>query len=213
LATLIVYFGASPNDKKTLNKIGIIILAAGESKRMGSPKQLLTVEGQSLIRRTSEIALATECYPVVLVIGANKSQIAPEVIDLPLTVIDNTMWHEGMSSSIKMGLAGLYMTYKEVEAVIILVCDQPYLSASLLERMVSIYREKKPPIVACKYSNQVGVPALFDRTLFDELLNLTGEKGAKAILMSHLDEAHLITFEAGIIDLDTPQDYEQFQKR
>lgn len=193
-----------------MNKIGIIILAAGESKRMGSPKQLLQIEGKSLIHRTAEIALATDCYPVVMVIGANKPQIAPEIVDLPLTVIDNPMWHEGMSSSVKMGLAGVYMTYKEIEAVIILVCDQPYLSVSLLERMVEIYNTKKPRLIACKYGEQLGVPALFDRTLFEELLNLKGDKGAKPVLMNHLDEAHILQFEAGSIDLDTPDEYQAF---
>lgn len=193
-----------------MNKIGIIILAAGESKRMGSPKQLLQIEGKSLIHRTAEIALATDCYPVVMVIGANKSQIAPEIVDLPLTIIDNPMWHEGMSSSVKMGLAGVYMTYKEIEAVIILVCDQPYLSVSLLERMIEIYTTKKPRLIACKYGEQLGVPALFDRTLFEELLNLKGDKGAKPVLMNHLDEAHILQFEAGSIDLDTPDEYQAF---
>ncbi|AEI51117.1 nucleotidyltransferase family protein [Runella slithyformis] len=195
-----------------MNNIGIILLAAGESKRMGSPKQLLDIDGKSLLRRTAEVALATDCYPVVMVIGANKAQIAPEIIDLPLTVIDNPMWHEGMSSSVKMGLAGLYMTYKDVDAVIMLVCDQPYLSVSLLERMIDVYRTKKPPIVACKYGEEVGVPALFDRKLFEELLTLSGDKGAKPIVMNHLDEAYLVTFEAGSVDLDTPEDYEAFQK-
>lgn len=193
-----------------MNKIGIIILAAGESKRMGSPKQLLQIEGKSLIHRTAEIALATDCYPVVMVIGANKPQIAPEIVDLPLTIIDNPMWHEGMSSSVKMGLAGVYMTYKEIEAVIILVCDQPYLSVSLLERMIEIYTTKKPRLIACRYGEQLGVPALFDRTLFEELLNLKGDKGAKPVLMNHLDEAHILQFEAGSIDLDTPDEYQAF---
>lgn len=194
-----------------MKKIGIILLAAGESKRMGSPKQLLEIDGKSLLRRTAEVALATDCYPVVLVIGANKAQIAPEIINLPLTVIDNPMWPEGMSSSVKMGMAGLYMTYKDVDAVLILVCDQPYLSVSLLERMIKIYEEKQPPIVACKYGDQIGVPALFDRKIFDELLTLTGDKGAKPVVMNHLDEAYLVTFEAGSVDLDTPEDYKAFQ--
>ena len=177
---------------------------------MGSPKQLLQIEGKSLIHRTAEIALATDCYPVVMVIGANKPQIAPEIVDLPLTIIDNPMWHEGMSSSVKMGLAGVYMTYKEIEAVIILVCDQPYLSVSLLERMVEIYTTKKPRLIACRYGEELGVPALFDRTLFEELLDLKGDKGAKPVLMKHLDEAHILQFEAGSIDLDTPDEYQAF---
>ncbi|MEZ4904636.1 MAG: hypothetical protein R2822_24270 [Spirosomataceae bacterium] len=77
--------------------------------------------------------------------------------------------------------------------------------------MVQVYQDKKPTIVACKYGEQVGVPALFDRRLFEELLNLTGDQGAKPVLMNHLEEAHFITFEAGSIDLDTPQDYQSFQ--
>jgi molybdenum cofactor cytidylyltransferase len=191
--------------------IGIIILAAGESKRMGSPKQLLDIQGKTLLRHTIDVALATENRPVVLVVGANKAQIAPELEGLPLTIIDNPMWHEGMSSSVKMGMAGLWMTNRNVEAVLMLVCDQPYISVSLLNRMTDIYEAKRPRLVACRYDSQIGVPALFDRTLFEEMLTLTGDKGAKPLLMKHLDEAHLIQFEAGIVDLDSPEDYEQFR--
>jgi len=194
----------------TTNNIGIIILAAGESKRMGSPKQLLDIGGKSLILRTAEVALATDCYPIVMVIGANKAKIAPEIATLPLTIIDNPMWHEGMSSSVKMGLAGVYMTYKEVEAVIMLVCDQPYLSVSLLERMVEIYKTKKPKLIACKYGDEIGVPALFDRSLLHELLEIKGDKGAKSVVMNHLDDAYMLNFEAGSIDLDTPDEYQNF---
>ncbi|MFN4144631.1 MAG: NTP transferase domain-containing protein [Runella sp.] len=195
-----------------MNNIGIIILAAGESKRMGQPKQLLDIDGKSLIRRTSEIALATDCYPVVLVVGAHKAQIAPEIADMPLTIIDNPQWQQGMASSVKVGLAGMYMTYKDVEAVLMLVCDQPYLSVSLLERMVEMYKQKKPLAVACRYEEEVGVPVLFDRKLFEELLSLEGDKGAKAVLMRHIEDASLVNFEAGIIDLDTPEDYRRFRE-
>lgn len=196
-----------------MKKIGIIILAAGESKRMGSPKQLLAIEGKSLIKHTAEIALATDCYPVVLVIGAHKPQIAPEIVDLPLTIIDNPTWHEGMASSVRMGLVGMYMTYKDIDAVLILVCDQPHLSLALLEKMVAVHQTKEAPIVACKYAGQVGVPVLFSRKYFEELLDLKGEKGAKSVLMSHLDEAHVVIFEDGAIDLDTPEDYERFKRQ
>jgi molybdenum cofactor cytidylyltransferase len=196
-----------------LKKVGIIILAAGESKRMGSPKQLLQIEGKSLITRTAEVALATDCYPVVLVIGAHKPQIAPEIVRLPLTVIDNPTWHEGMASSVKMGLIGMYMTYKDIDAVLFLVCDQPHLSVALLEKILAEYQSKNAPIVACQYAGQVGVPVLFTRPYFEELLDLKGDKGAKSILMSHLDEAHLVHFEGGEIDLDTPDDYQKVSKK
>ena len=198
-------------DTAPEKQVAIVILAAGESRRMGSPKQLLEVEGQSLIRRTAQAALGTTAQPVVLVVGANKIKIAPELEGLPLTIIDNPMWKTGMASSVKMGLAGMWMMTKESDAVLVLVCDQPHISTELLQNIIDTYQKKQPRIVACRYAHQVGVPALFDRSLFDELLGLEGEKGAKPVLMNHLDEAHLIRFENGIIDLDTPEDYENFK--
>lgn len=193
-----------------MSKIGVIILAAGESRRMGSPKQLLKVGNQTLIRRTVDIALATELRPVVLVIGANKAAIAPEIADLPITIVDNPMWAQGLSSSVKMGMAALWMTQKEIEAVLVLVCDQPYISVSLLENIIETYQSTKKPIVACRYDNQVGVPALFDRSIFDELLTLTGDKGAKPVIINNLDKTSFIDFDKGITDLDTAEEYQAY---
>lgn len=194
-----------------MKKVAIIILAAGESRRMGEPKQLLEVAGKSLIKHTAEAALGTTAQPVVVVIGAHKAQIAPQLEGLPLTIIDNQMWQTGMASSVKMGMAAMWMLTKEADAVLVLVCDQPHISTELLQEIIDTYQKKQPRIVACRYAHQAGVPALFDRSLFDELLALKGEKGAKPVLMSHLDEAHLVRFEKGIIDLDTPEDYQRFK--
>jgi molybdenum cofactor cytidylyltransferase len=195
-----------------MKKVAIIVLAAGESRRMGQPKQLLEVNGQSLLRHTVEAALGTNAQPVVVVIGAHKKQVVPELANLPVTVIDNQFWQTGMASSVKMGMAGLWMITKETDAVLLLVCDQPYVSTELLQQLIDTYQKKQPRLVACRYAHQVGVPALFDRSLFEELLTLDGEKGAKPVLMSHLDEAHLVRFEQGIIDLDTPDDYQNYQR-
>jgi molybdenum cofactor cytidylyltransferase len=196
-----------------MKKIGIIILAAGESKRMGQPKQLLDIDGESLLRRTAKVALATGLEPVVLVVGANKPQIVPEIADLPLTIIDNAMWRTGMASSVKMGMAAIWLNNKNTDAVLVLVCDQPFLTVETLNQIIAQYQAQSPKIVACHYAGQVGVPALFDRTMFEELLNLTGDKGAKPILMSHLEDTHLIDFEAGIIDLDTLEDYRNLKTK
>ncbi len=192
-------------------KIGIVILAAGGSRRMGSPKQLLDIEGQSLIRRTAELVIAaSKTSPVVLVIGANKPQIVPEIADLPLTIIDNSLWEQGLSSSVKMGMAGVWMIDKSIDAILFLVCDQPYLSLETITKMIEVYQTQKSSIVACSYGGELGVPMLFDRKYFDELLSLTGDKGAKPVLMKHLDQAHIVDFELGKIDLDTPEDYENW---
>lgn len=195
-----------------MKNVAIIILAAGESRRMGTPKQLLKVAGKSLIKHTIEAALDTTAQHVVVVVGANKAQVVPQLEGLPVAIIDNQLWQTGMASSVKMGMAGLWMLTKDTDAVLVLVCDQPHISALLLQQLIDIYQKSQPRLVACRYAHQVGVPALFERSLFDELLSLKGEKGAKPVLMSHLDEAHLVRFEKGIIDLDTPDDYQQYQE-
>ena len=97
----------------------IIILAAGASSRMGVPKQLLLVDGKTLIKRVCDTSLDTPCHPIVLVLGANRNLIRKETERMPITVIDNPQWENGMSSSIKMGLAGAYMTEKAIEAMLV----------------------------------------------------------------------------------------------
>ncbi len=194
-----------------MKKIGIVILAAGESKRMGQPKQLLDIGGTSLLRHTAKIALATGLEPVVLVVGANKPQVVPDIADLPLTIIDNSMWRTGMASSVKMGMAAMWMNNKNIDAVLMLVCDQPFLTVEVLNQIIDQYQTKSPKIVACRYDSQIGIPALFDRTMFEDLLNLTGDKGAKPVLMNHLENTHLIDFQDGIVDLDTMEEYRRFR--
>jgi molybdenum cofactor cytidylyltransferase len=130
-----------------------------------------------------------------------------------LTIIDNSMWLTGMASSVKMGMAAVWMNNKNVDAVLLLVCDQPFLTVEVLNRIIDQYQAQSPKIVACQYAGQVGVPALFDRTMFDALLTLTGDKGAKPVLMSHLEDTHLVDFEDGIIDLDTIADYERLRAK
>lgn len=185
-------------------------MAAGESARMGSPKQLLKVQGLSLVRRVCQVALQTPCRPVVLVLGANKAAIAPEVADLPLVFIDNPQWHTGMASSVKMGMAATYLTDKTLDAVLILVCDQPYLSVGVVEQILDTYQRTDKGIVACRYAGQVGVPVVFERKYFESLIMLQGDEGARKLLRNHLDDIELVDFEAGQYDLDTPGDYEAF---
>lgn len=194
--------------KNSESKIGIIILAAGQSSRMGQPKQLLKIGEKSLIRHIAAVALATECRPVVLVIGANKALVAPEIADLPLVFIDNPQWQTGMSTSLKMGMVGIYLTDKAIEAVLILVCDQPYLSPELLNQMITVYESSGKGIVVCRYDNQLGVPVLFGRKYFEQLISLKGDEGAKSIIKENLTDAEVVDFEAGKFDLDTPEDYQ-----
>ena len=188
-------------------KVGIIILAAGASFRMGSPKQLIKVGEKSLIRHIAEEALTTQNRPVVVVLGANKAAIVPEIADLHhLSFADNPQWQKGMASSIKMGLVGTYLIDKHLDAVIILVSDQPHVSAALIRRMIAVQAISEKGIVACRYGGQLGVPVLFTRKYFETLLNLEGDKGAKIVVNEYLEDTAVLNFEKGIVDLDTPED-------
>ncbi|GAA4396888.1 hypothetical protein GCM10023187_05530 [Nibrella viscosa] len=190
--------------------IGIVILAAGASTRLGSPKQLIEWQGQTLVRRITEVALATQHRPVVVVLGANKTSIAAELEGLPVTLIENSHWEQGLSSSVKMGLAGVYMTKKEFDAVLFLLVDQPKVDQALVEHIIATYQENDKGIVSCRYAGKPGVPALFDRKYVEELLSLDGDKGAKWVMMQHRDDCLEIPFEDGAIDLDTRQDVDKF---
>ena len=189
----------------------IIILAAGASSRMGAPKQLLLVDGKTLIKRTCDTAMDTPCHPIVLVLGANRNLIRKETERMPITVIDNPQWENGMSSSIKMGLAGAYMTEKAIEAVIFLTVDMPYVSSELINKMIEKAKfDEKIEIVACKYENQMGIPVLFKRSLFTNLLELSGDEGAKKVVVKNKDKVAFIDFPQGKLDLDTAEEYRNF---
>ncbi len=176
--------------------IGIILLAAGASQRMGRPKQTLVLEeGKSMLLKTVETALATSLRPVVVVVGANKGEIVPELKGQPVTIVDNAFWQEGMASSVKIGLAGLFMTQPKLDGVLMLVCDQPYVTADLLEQMVRTYEESGKKAVACRYQKQWGVPVLIGRELLAELTHLTGDQGAKPLLKKHIKEVAFVDFE------------------
>lgn len=189
----------------------IIILAAGQAKRMGSPKQLLMIEGKTLIKSITEKALDTECFPITVVLGANKEKIKPELDKMPITIVDNPFWEEGMASSIRMGMAGVYLTRNDIEAVIFCTADMPNVSSELLNNIRKVAEENpESDIVACKYANQIGIPVLFKRKIFNELLDLKGDEGAKKVVKKYLEKTILIDFADGEIDLDTKEDYQKF---
>jgi molybdenum cofactor cytidylyltransferase len=185
----------------------LIMLAAGASTRMGQPKQLLTFQGKALLRHVTEIAIASSCQPIVVVLGANDDAIQPVLQDLPIHLVHNPHWSEGMGSSIQCGMQYISSYPNPIDAAILTVCDQPFISAFLLDQLVRVYRSSQSPIVASAYSGTLGVPALFDRHLFPDLLTLDSAQGAKSIINRH--GAIGIDFPQGNLDLDTPEDYAQ----
>jgi len=181
----------------------IIILAAGGSLRMGLPKQLLQHRGKSLLRHSAETALATLPFEVVAVLGFEADRMKHEVDDLPLRIISNEGWQEGIASSIRAGIAKIPVT---VEASLMLLCDQPFVTSDLLLRLITACTDEKP-IAATGYEQTYGVPACFMRSLFAELLDLHGDAGAKRVI--HRDQRRVTTvpFPEALIDIDTLEDY------
>lgn len=188
--------------------IAAVILAAGASTRMGTPKQLLQFQGRSLLRSIAETAIAADCHPIVVVLGAYIEQIKPEVSDLPVQVVENRQWQTGMGSSIRSGTQALLNITPAVEAAIFLLCDQPFVSPQIIRQLQSIYDSTDRPIVASTYQNTVGVPALFHSTLFSELIGLQQLEGAKTVIQRHLNRVMTVDFPQGEIDVDTPEDFQ-----
>jgi molybdenum cofactor cytidylyltransferase len=191
--------------------VGLIILAAGASTRMGTPKQLLAYRGCSFIRHMAEVAIASVCQPIVVVLGANAEQIKPEISQLPVQIVENQQWAEGMSASIRVGLEALLAVNQNLEAVAIALCDQPFVSPQTLDRIVEAFHSTGKPIIASEYAGTLGVPVLFSRSLFSELMDLKSNEGAKKLVKKHIHEVFSVPFPEGSIDIDTPTDYEQLQ--
>src|ERR1041384_3944867 len=142
--------------------IGIVILAAGGSRRMnGRPKQLLEFKGASLIERAALAALATRCRPVVIVTGANAEKLKDKIGTFPVTFAENKSWEEGLGSSIKTGISKLLDIQPRLDGAILTLCDQPLINAAILKRLGTAFYETKKLIVASEYEGTVGVPALF----------------------------------------------------
>ena len=182
--------------------LSILIIAAGSSSRLGKPKQLVIFQEKTLIERTVETALQVS-ENVAVVLGANDELISPFLQKYPIKILHNSIWVEGMASSIRLGVESLG---NQADKVLLLLCDQPFVSVDLLQEMIQIQHKIQSPIVACEYAGALGVPMLFDRTIFPELLALKGDKGARAFLHKYPNQISIVSFEKGIFDVDTEED-------
>ena len=186
--------------------IAIIVLAAGASTRLGAPKQLLKYNGITLLRRTVETVLLSKAESVHVVFGFEAEKMRLEIADLPVDVIINPNWQRGISTSIQSGIQSLE---PNIDAAIIVLCDQLKLSTDILNKLIDTYASTRAPIITCKYAETIGVPAMFDRRIFPELLSLEGDLGAKKIIEQHSKERIEIDFLDGEIDIDTIADHRQ----
>jgi molybdenum cofactor cytidylyltransferase len=191
---------------------GAIILAAGPSTRLGTPKQSIMYEGKTLLQHAVDAAQGVGCQPVVVVLGAHANAVLAHFHNQSVTIVHNDDWHRGMGTSIAVGIKALLQADDTISSAIISVCDQPFADAALLNSLMEQYKQVGKGIIACTYANTIGVPALFDKQYFDALLQLNGDEGAKKLMLQHEDDVTTVPFEKGVIDIDTVQDVEQFRE-
>jgi molybdenum cofactor cytidylyltransferase len=150
--------------------------------------------------------------PVIVVVGAKSDVIKKGMEGMKVKVVENEEWQEGMASSIRCGLQALPDIAPAADGVIIMVCDQPFVSASLLGELITAQKDRGKKIVACKYTNTIGPPVLFHRSFFPALLELKGDEGARKIVVQHMDDVVTVLFPGGDIDIDTAAEYDALKQ-
>jgi molybdenum cofactor cytidylyltransferase len=179
----------------------ILLLAAGESRRMGTPKQLLEFGGKPLLRHSAEVALACGCGPVIVVLGALEQEMRAALVGLPVAVAINDRWPEGMGTSIQAGL--LALDGLEVSGAIVALADQPFVTAEFLRGLTSTGKR----IAAARYAGTVGVPVYFAKSAFPLLEALKPDQGCKGVILGNPEDRVLIDCPEAEVDIDTPEEY------
>ena len=190
-------------------RIGAVILAAGGSSRFGRPKQLIPFRGKSLVRRIIDAACEAGCSPIVVVIRSEDEKFHPELDRAGVVIAQNHQWPRGIGSSIRRGIEALTNSSPDVEASVLLVCDQPAVDSRVIQRLIALRETTGKSIVASSYGDTLGVPALFTRSIFEELLSLGDKAGAKSIVLRSRERVASLSFPEGEIDIDTWEDWEK----
>lgn len=181
----------------------ILVLAAGASRRLGQPKQLVKLAGRPALHGVVANAVALAGNAVTVVIGAHASELTRLLAHSSASVVVNRQWEEGMAASIRRGLAALPST---CDAVLILLGDQVAVTADDLKRLAGAWKEQDNVIAAAAYDRHVGVPAIFPRMCFSELAELRGDQGARKVIERNSYRLVRVPMSNAAIDLDTPED-------
>jgi CTP:molybdopterin cytidylyltransferase MocA len=189
--------------REVLAKHGVIVLAAGASARFGSRKQLAQLAGESLVHRAARLAMATQPADAVIVLGADAEAVFASARDLAVRRVECSDWRDGMSASLRAGVAALAA---ECAGALIVLCDPPGLDSEHLERICAAWRAEPQRAVASAYAGRLGVPALLPRAWFKELAQATGDRGARELLAQRRAAVVAVANEALALDIDTQSD-------
>jgi molybdenum cofactor cytidylyltransferase len=193
--------------------IAAVVLAAGESRRMGRPKALLPIEGQTFIERIVAALGQAGLEKIFVVLGHNAENMAQKIAHLPVTVLINPDYPKGQLSSLQVAMRYLRAD-EDCQGILVHLVDHPYIDPRLVKLLTTRFAESGKLIVVPRFDGKRGHPVIFARSLFDELLNAPLEQGAKAVVNAHGAETlEIDTADEGItLDIDTPELYRQHVK-
>jgi CTP:molybdopterin cytidylyltransferase MocA len=192
--------------------VAAIVLAAGASRRLGQPKQLLPHNGETLLERAMRLAQEAGASPLLVVLGANAPLIRAAVPFENVLAVENADWEQGIASSIHAGLRELEAIAPDASGALILGCDQPRLSAAHLRALLRAFEEQESQAIAAStYAGVLGIPAAFPRTVFPFLLALRGDRGARALLAAPPCSLLAVEFAGGEMDIDLPADLAELE--
>jgi len=192
-----------------MKNIAVIVLAAGKSSRMKTPKQLVKIGNNFLLEFVLSKAKAINKNHVYCVLGANDARIRQEISSSNVHFVYNAAFNEGLSSSIVSGISEIEM-HPDYKAVLILLGDQPAIDKEYLDAMIALFSEDNSKIIASNYKGKLGVPAIFPKSYFSKLKNISGDFGAKEMLHTSKDVIAL-NRPTNFIDIDTEKDLQDFK--
>jgi len=193
-------------------RVAAVVLAAGGSTRFGKPKQFALFQGETIMRRIVAAAIEAGCAPVAVVTGEDSAQVTQELTGLAVSIAMNPRWSSGLGSSISVGVQCAIDVAPDLDASLLLTCDQPFVTAAVLAQIIQLRLTSGKSIVASAYAKTLGIPALFDRSCFPDLLRLKEDSGAKKIILARPHDVVPFDFPAGEIDIDTAADYEKLDQ-
>jgi molybdenum cofactor cytidylyltransferase len=194
---------ADPTSASGAPEFHVLVLAAGASTRLGSPKQLARVRGRPALQIVVEAAAAVAGQAVTVVVGAHAAEIMPMLSRKGVSTVVSRRWEEGLGASIRAGIAALPPA---CEAVMVVLGDQVAVTPDDLRRLASAWKGQEGVIAAAVYQGRPGVPAIFPRWCFQELAQLKGDQGAKHLIQRHASRLVQVPMDNAAVDLDTPED-------
>ncbi len=193
--------------------VAALVLAAGASRRMGQPKQLLSWGGKPLVRHMADTVSAAGLWPVYVVTGAHHEAVEVALKDSVAVGVHCPHWAQGMGASLQFGLKALLYDFPHLEAVCITPADLPMVRASDFARLKALFGQSSQPLAAMAYAGTVGAPAIFSSCLFPLLLSLERDQGARHIIAQYQEECAVLPCELASIDVDTQEDWDRWKAK